>query len=59
MPQRAAQDRSIAPIALTNNGHTTPAEVRAHLLALIERLPDEAMVRLWRFVCWWLTPREH
>ena len=32
-----------------------PAEAaRAALLQLIERLPDEAVVRLWRFVWWWV-----
>jgi hypothetical protein len=56
MPQRASQDLSIAAI-VTSNGHQAPAQARAHLLALVQRLPDEAVVRLWRFVCFWLSHR--
>ena len=29
---------------------------RAALLQLIADLPDEAVLRLWRFLCWWMTP---
>jgi hypothetical protein len=57
MPMRASQDRSIAAIVVTAPGHQGPAQARAHLLALVQRLPDEAVVRLWRFVCWWVSKR--
>lgn len=56
MPTRASQDISIAAI-VTAHEHQAPAQARAHLLALVQRLPDEAVIRLWRFVCWWVSHR--
>jgi hypothetical protein len=36
---------------------TNPDEARAQLHQIIDRLPDDPLLALWRYVCWWVLPR--